>query len=618
MLHGPTYFNNFEHILMDKIECLLTKLPRLQEAERPDGVALRGQDDADKWFDITWREFAADVRRFGCALLDMGINAADCVAIFSSNRPECLVTDYGCYAVGAVSVSIYATSSQEQVEYIINDCRARVVVVGNRTQYEIARRAIERCPSIERIVVVKDFDMADDAGGKAESWVDFLDSAPAHLEAALAERTAAVKPEDTATLVYTSGTTGEPKGAILTHANFDEALWLHTLRLTMLTPADTSMAFLPLSHIFEKGFTYVCMMIGIPVAVNRDPRAIQDTIKQVRPTLMCAVPRFWEKVYTAVKEKIASMGTVQRWLVEKALKTGRARNLHYRRLGLKVPFGLEMRYKLYDRLIFKQLRAAIGIDRPNIFPTAGAPVADELVDFFHSCGLFIMVGYGLSETTATVACFPTEHYVVGSVGTPLPHINVRINPDNSEIEVKGGTVMSGYYNKPEATAEAFTPDGWFRTGDAGRIDEGGNLFITDRIKDLFKTSNGKYVAPQMIETLLGIDPLFEQITIIGDSRKFVSALIVPNIAQLRALAESEGIAWSDDTAAMLASPAVYKLVERKVNELQEGLAGYEKVKRFTLLPEEFSMERGELTNTLKVKRRVVAEHYADAIEKMYS
>ncbi|MDE6556311.1 MAG: AMP-binding protein, partial [Duncaniella sp.] len=334
-----------------------------------------------------------------------------------------------------------------------------------------------------------------------------------------------------------------------------------------------------------------------------------------RPTLMCAVPRFWEKVYAGVHEKIAEMGFLQRQMVKMALKAGRRRNLHYKRLGLPVPRWLEMRYQFFDRNIFARLRGAIGFDHPNIFPTAGAPVSSELVDFFHSCGLFIMVGYGLSETTATVTCFPVKDYEVGSVGTPLPEVEVRIG-DNSEIQVKSPTVMRGYYNKPEATAEAFTADGWFRTGDAGYIDHNGALFITDRIKDLFKTSNGKYVAPQMIETRIGIDPLFEQIAVIGDSRKFVSALIVPNMEMLKALADKEGIAY-DDPAQLLSSPRIHELIEKRLAKLQEGMAGYEKIKKFTLLPREFSMDRGELTNTLKVKRRVVADHFADEIEKMY-
>ena len=331
---------------------------------------------------------------------------------------------------------------------------------------------------------------------------------------------------------------------------------------------------------------------------------------------MCAVPRFWEKVYTAVLDKIASMNPVSRAMVRAALRIGHRRNLDYVRHGLKAPFWLERSYRFVDRRIFSKLRGAIGIDRPNIFPTAGAPVSPEIVEFFHSAGLWIMVGYGLSETTATVTCFRQIDYEIGSVGQPLPTVNIKIG-DNSEVLVKGPTVMTGYYNKPEATAEAFTADGWFRTGDAGYIDKEGSLFLTDRIKDLFKTSNGKYIAPQMIEARLGTDKFIEQVAIIGDSRKFVSALIVPNFGSLREWAANNGIPSTSDEE-LLKHQSVHDMREARLEKLQKGLAPYEKIKRFTLLPHEFTMDNGELTNTLKIKRRVINSRYADLIEAMYS
>ena len=384
----------------------------------------------------------------------------------------------------------------------------------------------------------------------------------------------------------------------------------------MVTPADVSMAFLPLSHIFEKGFTYFCLVVGAKVAVNRDPHVIQDTIKQVRPTCMCAVPRFWEKVYTAVQEKISTMGVVQRSMIRLALRVGHKRNIDYVRQGRPVPAMLETAYKFFDAKVFAQLRGAIGIDNPNIFPTAGAPVSDTLVEFFHSCGLFIMVGYGLSETTATVTCFPVPGYEIGSVGTTLSGVHVRIG-ENSEVEVKGPTIMRGYYNKPDATEAAFTEDGWFRTGDAGYIDTHGALFLTDRIKDLFKTSNGKYIAPQAIEARLGTDKFIEQVAVIGDNRKFVSALIVPNYEAIRVWADEKHVAGASTPAEIAVSPEVHKMMEERLEKLQRGLAAFEKIKRFTLMPKEFTMESGELTNTLKLKRRVIAERYAGVIEKMY-
>lgn len=601
------------------MENILTLLPQRHALIHPDKAALSAPDDNGEWHDMTWREFEDSVCRAARALLSLGVGVADCVATFSANRPENLITDFALYRIRAISVSIYATSSPGQVEYIVNDAKCRILFAGNHTQYRHARTVQENAPILTRIVVIKKVTLDPD-DKTSMLWDDFLrlgDTDAATPDREMEARAASALPADVATLVYTSGTTGEPKGAMLTHANYTAALDAHRIRLDMLDPdKDVSMAFLPLSHIFEKGFTYVCLMDGVKVAVNRDPHLIQDTIKQVRPTCMCSVPRFWEKVYTAVQEKIASMSPVQRTAVRLALRIGARRNLRYVRAGKPVPAWLESAYSFVDRKIFAQLRAAIGIDRPNIFPTAGAPVSDTIVEFFHSCGIFLMVGYGLSETTATVTCFPMEGYVIGSVGTPLPCVDVRIGED-SEVLVKGPTVMAGYYNKPAATEAAFTPDGYFRSGDAGFIDEHGALHLTDRIKDLFKTSNGKYIAPQALEALLGTDKYIEQVAVIGDSRKFVSALIVPNYEALRVWGASKGLP-TDNLETLLANPVLYKMMEDRINALQKGLASYEQIKRFTLLPREFTMESGELTNTLKIKRRVVAERYADLIDKMYS
>ncbi len=599
------------------IENILTLLPARQAAERPDSPALAGQDEKDKWYDISWREFDRRVVIAARALAALGVEPGHCVATFSANRPENLITDFACYRNRAVSVSIYATSSPEQVAYIVNDASCAVLFAGNATQYHFARQVQRDCPVLQRIIVIKPIELDKD-DETSVLWSDFMkigEQAGESVVSLVEKRASEAQPSDIATLVYTSGTTGEPKGAILTHSNYDYALEAHRLRLDMLSPDDVSMAFLPLSHIFEKGFTYVCLMTGIKVAVNRDPRSIQDTIKEIRPTCMCAVPRFWEKVYTAVHEKIASMNPVSRGLVGLALKVGRKRNLDYKRLGKTPPVWLEAAYGFFDRRVFAMLRGAIGIDKPNIFPTAGAPVSTAIVEFFHSCGINLVVGYGLSETTATVTCFPEKGYVLGSVGTPIPFVDIKIGPD-SEVLVKSPTVMSGYYNKPEATAEAFYEDGWFRTGDAGYIDKNGVLFLTDRIKDLFKTSNGKYIAPQNIETRLGTDKFIEQVAVIGDSRKYVSALIVPNFEMLKAWAAEKKIKYAS-IEDLLADTRVNLMMERRIEELLKGLAPFEKIKRFTLLPNEFTMESGELTNTLKIKRRVVGERYRDLIDKMY-
>ncbi|MDE7396503.1 MAG: AMP-binding protein, partial [Muribaculum sp.] len=332
--------------------------------------------------------------------------------------------------------------------------------------------------------------------------------------------------------------------------------------------------------------------------------------------LMCSVPRFWEKVYAGVNAKIKRMNPIQKLLVKRALKVGRRYNLDYLRLGLTPPAALRREYQFYDRKIFSTLRRVIGIDNGKMFPTAGAPLSDNICEFLHSCGINIIIGYGLSETTATVTCFPFEGYRIGTVGTLLEGVSMKIG-DNNEILVKGPTVMAGYYNKPEQTAEAFTPDGWFRTGDAGRIDDSGALILTERIKDLFKTSNGKYIAPQALESRLGEDEYIEQVAIIGDQRKYVTALIIPAFDALKEYAAKKKIQF-DTIADLVSNSEIRRMIENRIEQLQRGFANYEKVKKFTLLPHEFTMDGGELTNTLKIRRPVIAAKYAPIIEAMYA
>ena len=475
-----------------------------------------------------------------------------------------------------------------------------------------------KCPTLRQIITF-DSSVTPDADDTTTMTFDaFIALGHAASDACRAEvekRRLAAKPSDIATLIYTSGTTGEPKGATLLHSCFDAAMEIHIERLTMLSDNDTSVTFLPLSHIFEKAWTYFCLVMSMKVWINTDPREITDTLRQVRPTCMCSVPRFWEKAYTAVQEKIASMGWLQRTIVSRALKIGERRNLGYVRTGRKAPWLLERLYRLADSRVFATMRHAIGFDNPNIFPTAGAPLSDKIVRFFHSAGINIVIGYGLSETTATVTCYPNVGYVIGTVGTAMPRVQVSIGDEN-EILVKGPTVMAGYYNKPEATEAAFTADGWFRTGDAGHFDANGALVLTERIKDLFKTSNGKYIAPQAIESRLGEDPYIEQVAVIGDQRKYVTAIIIPAFEAIKEYARKKKIQYRN-IEDLVKNADIRALIEERLNTLQQGLAGFEKIKKFTLLPREFTMEAGELTNTLKIRRPVINHRYASEIEAMY-
>lgn len=597
---------------------ILSGLVRLRASGHAGEAAFAGQDAGGGFKDMTWAEVSAAVDDVAGALVSLGVGVQEAIAIFSANRPECLLSDFGAYRVRAVPVSVYATSSLEQLVYIANDCGARVLVVGNGTQYAIGRRAMARCPGLRQLVVVKDIELdADDTTTlRWEQFTALGRGAGAEVEAEVGRRAAAAAGTDVATLVYTSGTTGEPKGAELTHDNFNACLLAHREGLPMVKAGETSLAFLPLCHIFEKGWTYFCLYMGVKVYINRDPHDIQKTIAQVRPNYMCSVPRFWEKVYLAVLEGMARMNPVLRALTRMALRVGRRRNLRYVRLGKKVPAWLETKYRFYDKRVFSVLRRTAGIDRGVMFPIAGAPVSATIMRFFRACGIPLVEGYGLSETTATVTFFPQVGYEIDSVGTPLPGVRVRIGA-GSEIEVMGPTVMRGYHNKPRETAQAFTADGWFRTGDAGRLDQNGALFLTERLKDLFKTSNGKYIAPQMLESRLGGDKYIDQVAVIGDKRKYVSALVVPAFEALRQWAHRQGIDYGGDDRRLVADPRVHEMIARRIAKLEEGLAEYEKIKRFTLLPRELTLDSGELTNTLKVRRPVVNDHFRDEIEKMY-
>lgn len=569
------------------------------------------------WVPVTWEELDKRVLDAAAALEILGIGEQQHIGIFSANCIEIIETDLAAYANRAIPVSIYATSSKEQVEYIINDADISLLLVGNQSHYAIARRVAASCSRLRQIVTVDNVEKED--GDDTTMTFDQLLELGAHASQdcrdEVARRTAAATPDDVATLIYTSGTTGEPKGAILPHSAFDAAMVIHEERLTMLSDSDTSLCFLPLSHIFEKAWTYFCLYSGMVVNVNTDPHIIQRAIKEVRPTCMCSVPRFWEKVYTAIDEKLSQTKGFRKWIFNRALKVGSRRNNKYARLGLKAPWWTEMQYKFFNNQVFKPLQRVIGVENGNIFPTAGAPLSPVITEFLHACGINILIGYGLSETTATVSCFPATGFEFGTIGTVLPGIEVRIG-DDDEILVKAPTVMRGYHNKPEATAAAFTPDGWLRTGDAGYINPDGAIVLTDRIKDLFKTSNGKYIAPQAIESRLGEDKYIEQVAVIGDKRKYVTAIIIPAFEALKEYARRKKIAYKS-IEDLVKNADIRRMIEERIEKLQSGLAGFEKIKKFTLLPKAFTMEDGELTNTLKIRRPIINRRYAREIEAMY-
>ncbi|MDR0893579.1 MAG: AMP-binding protein [Mediterranea sp.] len=595
----------------------LSVLVHRQAEKYGNRVALKYRDYATaQWIPISWNEFSSTVRQTANAFVALGVKETENIGIFSQNKPEWFYVDFGAFANRAVTIPFYATSSPAQAQYIINDAQIRYLFVGEQFQYDAAFSIFGFCHSLQRLIIF-DRSVVKDPRDLSSIYFDELLAMGKGLphNDVVEERTARASADDLANILYTSGTTGEPKGVMIHHSCYLAQFRVHDERLTTMSDRDVSMNFLPLTHVFEKAWCYLCLHKGVQICINLRPVDIQTTIKEVHPTLMCSVPRFWEKVYAGVQEKIAETTGVKKALMLDAIKVGRIHNLDYVRLGKRPPLHIHLKYKFYERTVYALLKKTIGIENGNFFPTAGAAVPDEINEFVHAVGINMIVGYGLTESTATVSCTLPVGYDIGSVGVVLPGLEVKIGEAN-EILLRGATISKGYYKKAEATAAAFDTDGWFHTGDAGYF-KNGQLFLTERIKDLFKTSNGKYIAPQALETKLVIDRYIDQIAVIADQRKFVSALIVPDYKHLKEYATEKGIAFTD-MADLLRQPKIVALYRARIDTLQQQFAHYEQVKRFTLLPEPFSMERGELTNTLKMKRSVIDENYKAEIEKMYA
>lgn len=569
-----------------------------------------------KWTNISWRKFSDYVMKTAWAMAELGVNEGDKIAVYSQNMPQYLYTDFGSYANRCVSVPIYATSSPTQVEYIVNDAQIELLFAGEQFQYNNAFKVQEKSSILKKIIVF-DKNVKFHPDDKTSIYFDdFIATGEnSNTEVVVRVRMKARRDDDIACIIYTSGTTGEPKGVVLPHSCFLQVFRIHDLRLTMTSNKDLSMNFLPLAHIFERAWTCYAIHKGMTIAINQDAKEIQKSIKQIKPTIMCSVPRFWEKVYAGVHEKISESKGFMKWLYTDAIKTGKKYNLDYKNKNLKAPLGTRIKFGIYNNTIFRVLKMVVGIQNGNIFPCAGAPLSDSINEFLQSVNIPIIVGYGLTETSATVSFYPETGFVIGSTGIVMPEVEVRIDEGNQEILVKGKTVMREYYNKPEETAKVFTEDGFFRTGDAGRLD-GNVLYLTERIKDLFKTANGKYIAPQAIETRILEDKYIDMIAVIADERKFVSALIVPDYKALLDYADEHAISHNK-IEDLLENVDILRMLDARIELLQASFAPYEKIKRYRLLPEPFSMEGGELTNTLKIRRKFVAEKYKDIIDEMY-
>ena len=568
-----------------------------------------------EWKSYSWNQFSDTVKKVSNALLNLGVKVQENLGVFSQNSVQYLFCDFGAWGIRAVTIPFYATSSEQQIQFMISDAKIRFLFVGEQEQYDKARRVVSMCQTLERIIVFDRNVRISSHDPNAMYFDDFLklgENYPRQTEVDTLQSQATM--DDIANILYTSGTTGDSKGVILTCGQYHAAMAANG-KCVPVDENDRVLNFLPFTHIFEKGWKILSLTKGARLIVNTYPQEVQQSMKETHPSCMSSVPRFWEKVYMGVLEKIEHSSAVQRKLFTHALNIGRKHNIDYLSKGKRPPLALHLEYEVLNRTVFSLVRKELGLENAHFFPTAGATVNPKVEEFVHAIGLNMVVGYGLTESLATVSCNHLgEPYTVGGVGIPIEGIDIKIS-DEGEVLLKGPTITKGYYNREDLTKAAFTDDGYFRTGDSGYL-KGGELFLKERIKDLYKTSNGKYIAPQMIESKLLVDKFIDQICIIADQRKFVSALIIPVYSLLEEYAREHNIPFENHEQ-LCKDPKINEMMKERIDTLQQQLAHYEQIKRFTLLPHHFSMEKGELTNTLKIKRRVLNQNYAKEIDAMY-
>lgn len=576
--------------------------------KRPD---LLNHKRDGRWLSVSTDEMLLRVRRIAAGLHSLGVNYGDRVALLSDSRVEWTLADAGCLFAGAIDVPIYPTLTPPQVSYILKDSGARVLFISSSDKLLAIREVLAKLPQIEQVIV---FDAIEGQSGSLTlAEVETRGAALIEQQPQLVEQLAhRARPEDLATIIYTSGTTGEPKGVMLRHSNLVSNLIDGTGHFSFGQP-DSVLSVLPLSHIFERTAMYMYLWNGMAVYYGESLDLIGVNLREVRPTIFVGVPRIFEKIFARVKETAAESGKLNLAVLNWAVRIGKE---HARRTidRQNVPALLSLQHKLADKLMFAKMRTALG-GRIRLIISGGAALPEELGYIYLGAGLPIVQGYGLTETSPVITAGRLEDNRIGTVGKPIPNVEVRIAADG-EIETRGPNVMVGYYNKPAETASVFTADGWFKTGDIGTIDESGFLRITDRKKELFKTSGGKYIAPQVIEQLIKGSRFVSQVVLIGNGRKFPAALIVPDWEMLNSYVQLKGIK-AEGRRALCDHPRIIDLFERQIADLTPDLAQYERVKKIALLENELTIEGGELTPTMKVKRRVVDEKYRDVIDRIY-
>ena len=596
--------------------CPFSRLIHEQAKKYGEKTALSYRDySCNKWIPISWNTFSDKVTTVSNALVELGIRVQENIAVFSQNMPEDFYVDFGAYGVRAVTIPFFPNSSPSQIKYMVDDAEIRLIFVGEQQQYDTIIPIFPLSSTLEHLVIFDRNVVRHPTDRFSIYFDDFLKLGlqRSHQEE-VNRRTALARPEDIANILYTSGTTGVSKGVVLTHKMYQTAMREND-KVLPLSENDIFLNFLPFTHVFERGWAYLGLSEGCQQAINLRPTDILQSLKEVHPTCMSAVPRFWEKVYEGVLEKANHLSGLKRKLFRKAMTIGRIYQIDYLSKGRKPPMWLSLEYKFLESTIIDVLKKNLGLERSNFFPTAGAAISKEVEAFVHICGIQMITDYGLTESTATVSCGRIgQPFTIGSVGRVLEGVTAKIG-ENDEILLKGDTIFKEYYRKPKETHEVIDDEGWFHTGDAGYI-KNGELFLTDRIKDLYKTSNGKYIAPQQIESKLIVDRFIDQIVVIADRHKYVSALIVPSYTLLQEYAKQQGIAH-ESLEELCNNPQIHRYLSERINTLQQDLAYYEQVKKFCLLPQPFSMERNEITSTLKMRRKVIFEHYSEEIESMY-
>ncbi|MGI2258675.1 AMP-dependent synthetase/ligase [Shewanella sp. GXUN23E] len=589
------------------------KLLQQQAEARPQATALEGFELSGPWAKVSWQAFASISNKLAQVLISLGVDVQDRVVILSQNCPQWTCADVATLKARGVVVPVYPTSTLEQAAYIINDAEAKVLFVNDASQYAMAQKLLGLCPSLTHVLVFDATVELDDAEHHFHLDTVLADFQPQDAQQAeLASRIEAANLDDLLTLIYTSGTTGDPKGVMLDYRNIASTVRQHDAKLAF-TPGDVSLAFLPLSHVFERGWSFYALCRGGHNVYLSDTNRVKEAIAAVRPHTMCVVPRFLEKVYSAVMDKVGKAPTGRRKLFYWALNVG-SQQFEVSQGRSKSSLMQSLKFKLADKLVFSKLRNLLG-GRLKFMPCGGAALDTKVSAFFQAIDVPVLCGYGMTETTATVTCNTLDNRVLGSNGKVLPELEVKLGTDN-EILVRGDTVMRGYYKRPQETADTFE-DGWLKTGDAGRLDAQGNLYITDRIKELMKTSNGKYIAPQRVEGTVGCCPYIEQVAIVADARNYVTALIVPAFEALESWAREKGLSY-ESPIELLRHSHVVEHFEQRLKMMQQGLAGFEKIKKFTLLPEAFSMEAGLITPTMKLRRKMIYHKYAREINAMYN